>query len=53
MTGYIARISGGDVSYASLQYQSIFAVGLMLFIVTLALNIISRRFVARFREVYE
>jgi phosphate transport system permease protein len=53
MTGYIARITGGDVSYASLQYQSIFAVGLMLFAVTLALNIISRRFVARFREVYE
>jgi len=53
MTGYIARITGGDVSYASLQYQSIFAVGLMLFVVTLALNLISRRFVARFREVYE
>ncbi|MEK7808138.1 MAG: phosphate ABC transporter permease subunit PstC [Chloroflexota bacterium] len=53
MTGYIARLSGGDVSYASLQYQSIFAVGLMLFLVTLVLNIISRRIVARFREVYE
>lgn len=53
MTGYIARLSGGDVSYASLQYQSIFAVGLMLFLLTLVLNIISRRMVARFREVYE
>jgi phosphate transport system permease protein len=53
MTGYIARITSGDVSYASLQYQSIFAVGLMLFSITFGLNIVSRLFVARFREVYE
>ncbi len=53
MTGYIARITSGDVSYASLQYQSIFAVGLMLFLITFGLNIVSRIMVARFREVYE
>jgi phosphate transport system permease protein len=53
MTGYIARISGGDVSYDTPDYNSIFAIGLLLFLVTLALNIISRRLVARFREVYE
>lgn len=53
MTGHIVRISGGDLSYDSLDYNSIFAIGLMLFVITLALNIASRRIVARFREVYE
>ena len=53
MTGYIARISGGDVSYDSLDYNSIFAIGLVLFLMTFALNFISRRVASRFREVYE
>jgi phosphate transport system permease protein len=53
ITGHIARISGGDLSYNSIQYNSIFALGLLLFAITLTLNIISRRVVARFREVYE
>ncbi len=53
MTGHIARISGGDLSYDSLDYNSIFAIGLLLFIITLALNLISRRVAAHFREVYE
>ena len=53
ITGHIARISGGDLSYNSLDYNSLFALGLVLFLVTLGLNMISRRVVARFREVYE
>lgn len=53
MTGYIVRISGGDLSYNSIDYNSIFAVGLLLFLMTLGLNIFSQRVVARFREVYE
>lgn len=53
MTGYIARISGGDLAYDTPDYNSIFAIGLMLFVITLSLNIISRRLVSRFREVYE
>jgi phosphate transport system permease protein len=53
MTGYMVRISGGDLSYGSIDYQSIFAVGLVVFILTLVLNIISQRIVRRFREVYE
>ncbi len=53
MTGHIARISGGDLSYDSIDYDSLFAVGLMLFIITLSLNLISQRIVARFREKYE
>jgi len=53
MTGYIARISGGDIAYDTPDYNSIFAIGLLLFTITLALNTFSRRVVKRFREVYE
>jgi phosphate transport system permease protein len=53
LTGHIVRISGGDLSYDSIDYNSIFALGLFLFFVTLTLNIISQQIVRRFREVYE
>jgi phosphate transport system permease protein len=53
MTGHIVRISGGDLSYDSVDYNSIFAIGLLLFFMTLSLNMVSHRIVARFREVYE
>lgn len=53
ITGHIVRISGGDLSYDSIDYNSIFALGLFLFVITLTLNIISQRIVRRFREVYE
>jgi phosphate transport system permease protein len=53
MTGHIVRISGGDLSYDSIDYNSIFAIGLMLFVLTLILNLISRRIVTRFREEYD
>ena len=53
ITGHIVRISGGDLSYDSIDYNSIFALGLFLFGVTLMLNIISQAIVRRFREVYE
>lgn len=53
MTGHIVRISGGDLSYDSLDYNSIFAIGLMLFFMTFSLNLFSQRIVKRFREVYE
>ncbi len=53
MTGHIARISGGDLSYDSIQYNSLFAIGLTLFVMTLALNLFSRWVSNRFREVYQ
>ena len=53
MTGHIVRISGGDLSYDSIDYNSIFAIGLTLFFMTLSLNIISQRIVRKYREVYE
>ena len=53
MTGHIVRISGGDISYDSMDYRSLFAIALVLFLVTLFLNILSRAIVKKYREVYE
>ena len=52
MTGHMVRISGGDLSYDSIDYDSIFAIGLLLFVMTMLLNLISRWVVRRFREEY-
>jgi phosphate transport system permease protein len=53
MTAHIVRISGGDLSYNSVDYVSLFAIGLVLFLMTLALNLLSRWIVSRFRQEYE
>lgn len=53
MTGHIARISGGDLPYGTLDYTSLFAIALMLFLITLILNLISQWIIAKFREQYE
>lgn len=53
MTAHIARISGGDLSYGTIDYNSLFAIALMLFLLTLVLNLISQWVIARFREQYE
>jgi phosphate transport system permease protein len=53
MTGHIARISTGDLSFNSIDYNSLFAIGLTLFIITLGLNLLSNYIRNRFREVYQ
>ncbi|HSG78905.1 MAG TPA: phosphate ABC transporter permease subunit PstC [Acidimicrobiia bacterium] len=53
MTGYIAITASGDLSYNTIDYNSIFAIGLTLFFLTLGLNSLSRRIVRRFRQEYE
>lgn len=53
MTSYIVQVSLGDTPAGSLAYKTIFAVGMTLFVMTLALNIFSFWFVRRFREKYE
>ncbi|BAU05996.1 phosphate ABC transporter permease subunit PstC [Fischerella major NIES-592] len=53
MTAYIVQVSQGDTPAGSLAYNTIFAVGMTLFLITLALNIFSYWFVRRFREKYE
>lgn len=52
MTAYIVQAVSGEAPRGSLTYQSIFAVGALLFLLTFALNIAAQRFVRRFREVY-
>ena len=53
ITAYIVAISKGEATRGSLQYQSIFAVGIVLFVVTLLINLVAVRFVRRFRTVYQ
>nr|WP_297079682.1 phosphate ABC transporter permease subunit PstC [Thermoleptolyngbya sp. M55_K2018_002] len=53
MTAFIVQVSLGDTPAGSLAYRSIFAVGMTLFLMTLALNILSFWVVRRFREKYE
>ena len=53
MTTFIAATAKGDVAVGSIGYQTIFAVGTTLFVMTLIMNAISIRFVRRFRQVYE
>lgn len=53
MTGFIGQAGIGDLSTGSVGYQTIFAVGALLFVATLVMNLLSIRLVRRFREVYE
>lgn len=53
MAGFIGFAGIGDQATGSTGYKAIFAVGAMLFVITLVLNIASIRVVRRFREVYE
>jgi phosphate transport system permease protein len=53
MAAFIAATGAGDVPTGSLEYKTIFAVGLTLFALTLAMNMISIRLVRKYREAYE
>ncbi|MBA2358617.1 MAG: phosphate ABC transporter permease subunit PstC, partial [Actinobacteria bacterium] len=53
MTAFIAATGAGDVPRGTIEYKTIFAVGITLFAITLVLNMFSIRLVRRFREVYE
>jgi phosphate transport system permease protein len=52
MTGYIATTAGGENPVGSTSYNTLFAVGLLLFLITLVINIISVTLVRRYRQVY-
>ncbi len=52
ITAYIVQISLGDLPHGSIAYASIFAVGLVLFLITLCFNILGFVLRRRFREVY-
>jgi phosphate transport system permease protein len=52
MTAYIVQVVGGETPRGSITYESIFAVGSALFLMTLVLNLASYWFVRRYRETY-
>ncbi len=53
MTGYMVQISKGDTPPGSLEFKTVFAVGLALFAMTLIVNLVAQRILARYREAYE
>lgn len=53
MTAYIVQVSLGDTPAGTVEYRTLFAVGMLLFLITFVLNLIANRVVARYREVYE
>ncbi len=53
MTAYIVQVSLGDAPHGTIEFQTIFAVGMTLFVITFALNILSQYVMRRFREVYQ
>jgi len=53
VTAYIVQVSLGDTPTGTIEYKTIFAVGISLFLVTFGLNVVSYWLRKRFREVYE
>jgi len=53
ITTFIAATAKGDIATGSTAYKTIFAVGMVLFLMTLFMNTIAIRFVRRYRQVYE
>lgn len=52
MTGFIAQTAGGENPVGSVDYNMLFAVGLLLFVITMAVNLVSISIVRRYRQVY-
>lgn len=53
MTAFIVNVALGDTPHGEIEYYTIFVVGLLLFLVTLVMNILGRWVVQRFRQKYE
>jgi len=53
MTAFIATTATGDIATGTIAYKTVFAVALLLFALTLLMNVLSIRLVRRYREVYE
>jgi phosphate transport system permease protein len=52
MTAYIVQLSLGEAPHGSLEFNTIFAVGSLLFVMTLGLNLLGHFVVRRWRQVY-
>lgn len=52
MTGFMVNLSLGDIQHGTIEFKTIFAVGALLFTMTLLMNIIAKFIVKKFQEVY-
>lgn len=52
MTAFIVQVASGDVTHGGLIYKTIFAVGMLLFLITLLMNVIARMIIKKYREEY-
>lgn len=53
MTAYIVQVSMGDTPHGSIEYRTLFAVGMTLFLITFAMNLLGQWVLRRYREVYD
>ena len=53
MTAYIVQVSLGDTPAGGVEYMTIFAVGSLLFVITLGMNVLAHKILRRYQEVYE
>lgn len=53
MTAFIGTTATGDIAQNTIEYDTVFAVGSLLFAITLVMNLIAIRFVRKYRQVYE
>lgn len=53
MTAYIVQVSMGDTPHGSIEYRTLFAVGMALFLITFAMNLIGQWVLRRYQEVYD
>ena len=52
MTGFIVQVAKGDIDQGTVSYQSLFAVGLLLYLITLGMNLAANWIIRRYRENY-
>ena len=52
MTGFMVNMALGDIQQGSIEFKTVFVVGMVLFIITLIMNLIAKKIIARNREVY-
>lgn len=53
MTGFMVNLALGDIQQGTLEFKTIFAVGALLFTMTLLMNLVARAIVKKFQEVYQ
>jgi phosphate transport system permease protein len=53
LTAYLGITATGDIARGTVEYDTVFAVGALLFAMTLVMNLVSIRMVRKYREVYE